>query len=311
MKPNRLPENTGLGISLLPKNSNIKSDYLKHIISNKAKYDFSYEFRYDKENIPVFITGRDEEKELPLVRFPIVVTTNDVNYIVSNLIGTEKSDLTNSLLASKKTDFVDFETVRNMLVFYSLAGKEVSYLVSMTAQLATSLITKIVSQHLRLDTFSTVDLEGAVFYYFLNRYGEFNNESIKTKMLNLLSIGYRNNVNAVDICIRNLSNLDKDSSISDYINANAGDDNTLKHIDTKSILSMLSNIWFSGSENSAVQMYMAIEDFHTMTAILYHALTTPTGKKTTANRILMDAKRSLRIDNFISDISGKIKDSTI
>lgn len=311
MRPNRLPENTGLGISLLPKNSNIKSDYLKHIISNKAKYDFSYEFRYNKEIIPVFITGREEEKELPLVRFPIVVTTNDVNYIVSNLMGTTKSDLSNSLLSSKKTDFVDFEVVRNMLMFYSLADKEVSYLVSMTAQLATSLITKIVSQHLRLDTFSTVDLEGAVFYYFLNRYGEFNNESIKTKMLNLLSIGYRNNVNAVDICIRNLSNLDKDSSISDYINANAGDDNTLKHIDTKSILSMLSNIWFSGSENSAIQMYMAIEDFHTMTAILYHALTTPTGKKTTVNRILMDAKRSLRIDNFISDVSGKIKDSTI
>lgn len=311
MKKNRLPENTGIGISLLPKGSNIKADYLKHIINNKSKYDLGYEFRYDKDNIPVFIVGREEEKELPLIRFPIVVTTNDVNYIVSNLMGTTKSDLSRSLLDSKKTDFVDFETVRNMLMYYSLAEKDVSYLVSMTAQLATMLITKVVSQHLRLDTFSTVDLEGAVFYYFLNRYGEFNNESIKTKMLNLLSIGYRNNTNAVDICIRNLSNIDKDSSISDFINANAGDNNTLKNIDTKSILSMLSNVWFSGSENSAMQMYMAIEDFHTMTAILYHTLTTPTGKKTTLNRILTDAKRSLRIDNFLSDVSGKIKDCTI
>ena len=311
MKKNRLPENTGIGISLLPKGSNIKADYLKHIINNKSKYDLGYEFRYDKDNIPVFIVGREEEKELPLIRFPIVVTTNDVNYIVSNLMGTTKSDLSRSLLDSKKTDFVDFETVRNMLMYYSLAEKDVSYLVSMTAQLATMLVTKVVSQHLRLDTFSTVDLEGAVFYYFLNRYGEYNNESIKTKMLNLLSIGYRNNTNAVDICIRNLSNIDKDSSISDFINANAGDNNTLKNIDTKSILSMLSNVWFSGSENSAMQMYMAIEDFHTMTAILYHTLTTPTGKKTTLNRILTDAKRSLRIDNFLSDVSGKIKDCTI
>lgn len=311
MKKNRLPENTGIGISLLPKGSNIKADYLKHIINNKSKYDLGYEFRYDKDNIPVFIVGREEEKELPLIRFPIVVTTNDVNYIVSNLMGTTKSDLSRSLLDSKKTDFVDFETVRNMLMYYSLAEKDVSYLVSMTAQLATMLVTKVVSQHLRLDTFSTVDLEGAVFYYFLNRYGEFNNESIKTKMLNLLSIGYRNNTNAVDICIRNLSNIDKDSAISDFINANAGDNNTLKNIDTKSILSMLSNVWFSGSENSAMQMYMAIEDFHTMTAILYHTLTTPTGKKTTLNRILTDAKRSLRIDNFLSDVSGKIKDCTI
>ena len=311
MKPNRLPENTGLGISLLPKNSNIKSDYLKHIITNKSKYDMGYEFRYDKNNIPVFITGREEEKELPLVRFPIVINTNDINYIVSNLMGTTKSDLSNSLLSSKKTDYVDFETVRNMLMYYSLSNKDVSYLVSMTAQLATSVLTKIISQHLRLDTFASVDLEGAVFYYLLSRYGEFNNESIKTKMLNLLSIGYRNNINAVDICIRNLSNLDKESSISDFINANAGDNNTLKNIDTKSILSMISNLWFSGSENSAIQMYMAIEDFHTMTAILYHSLNTPTGKKTTLNRMLMDAKRSLRIDNFLSDVSGKIKDNTI
>jgi hypothetical protein len=311
MRTKSLPEDTGLGISLLPKNSNIKNDYLKHIISNKSKYDLGYEFRYNRDIIPVFIVGREEEKELPLIRFPIVVTTNDVNYIVSNLMGTTKSDLSNSLLSSKKTDFVDFETTRNMLMYYSLAEKDVSYLVSMTAQLATSVLTKVISQHLRLDTFSTIDLEGAVFYYFLNRYGEFNNESIKTKMLNLLSIGYRNNVNAVDICIRNLSNLDKDSSISDFINANAGDNNTLRNIDTKAILSMLSNLWFSGSENSAIQMYMAIENFHTMAAILHHTLVTPTGKKTTLNKMLMDAKRSLRIDNFLSDISGKIKDSTI
>lgn len=311
MKPKSLPEDTGLGISLLPKNSNIKSDYLKHIINNKSKYDMGYEFRYDKNNIPVFITGREEEKELPLIRFPIVVSTNNINYIVSNLMGTTKSDLSNSLLASKRTDYVDFETVRNMLMYYSLADKDVSYLVSMTAQLATSILTKIVTQHLRLDTFASIDLEGAIFYYLLSRYGEFNNESIKTKMLNLLSLGYRNNVNAVDICIRNLSNLDKGASISEFINANAGDNNTLKNIDTKSILSMISNIWFSGSENSAIQMYMAIEDFHTMTAILYHTLVTSTGKKTTLNRMLMDAKRSLRIDNFLSDIAGKIKDNTI
>lgn len=310
MKMKKLPENTGIGKSLLPKNSNIKEEYIKYILANKSTLQFSYEFNYDKNNIPVFIIGKDIEKELPLVRFPIVVTTNNVNYIVTNLVGGVKSDVSRSLIDSKRTDYVDFEAVRNILIYQTIAEKDTSYLVTLTAQLATAVITKIVSQHLRLDTFNTIDLEGAVFYYLLTRYGTFSDDSIKTKMLNMLSIGYRNNSNAVNIIIDKLSKVDKDSNLSTFINTVANSA-TLAQIDNSAILAMISNIWFSGSENSSMHLYMAIEDFHTMTSILYHSINTPTGKKTLLAKIINDNKRSLRIDQFNSTIDGLIKDNTM
>ena len=71
--------------------SKVRGQLLKYIIENKARGEFSYEFRYDKENIPVFITGKELEKELSIVRFPLVIRSNDVNYIVSNVVGSVKS----------------------------------------------------------------------------------------------------------------------------------------------------------------------------------------------------------------------------
>lgn len=126
----------------------------------------------------------------------------------------------------------------------------------------------------------------------------------------MLSIGYRNNSNAVNIIIDKLSKVDKDSNLSTFINTVANS-NTLAQIDNSAILAMISNIWFSGSENSSMHLYMAIEDFHTMTSILYHSINTPTGKKTLLAKIINDNKRSLRIDQFNSTIDGLIKDNTI
>lgn len=309
----KLPEYTNMGLTLTPKNGDVRGVLTKYIISTKGKKDLSYEFRYNKNIVPIFLVGGDDEKELPLVKFPLVITTNDVNYIVSNLSGTIKTDLTNSLIASKRNDYVDFEVLRNNLIYMTLSEKDTSYLSAITAQIATSFITKVITQHLRLDVFDSIDLEGAVFYYLINKYTntDINNESIKTKMINMLSLGYKSKPELAEVVITRLANIDKDASIDKFINAVSTTSTTLQTVDGAAILSMLSNLWFSGSENSTAQMYIGIENFHTMASIIYHTLNTPTGKKSTLFRMLNDSKRSLRIDHFNSSINEIIKDVTI
>ncbi len=306
----KLPEETGLGVALLPKNTNVRTEYINFIIANKNTFDYGYEFNYDKDNKPIFITGRENEKGLPLLRFPIVVKTNNVNYIISNLTGTVKAEASRSLLDNKRNDYVDFETTRNLLLFHTLSNKDISYLATLTAQIATTVITKIVSQNLRLDTFNTIDLEGAVFYYFATTYGAFTDDAIKTKMLNLLSLGYRNNPSSVKYAIDNLSTVEKGSSLAAFIRAN-GSSASLTSIEDKAILAMLSNMWFSGSENSSSQVFMGVEDLHTMASMIYHTLTTATGKKSLLFRIINDAKKNLRVDQFISSVDGLKREYTI
>ena len=309
----KLPEYTNMSLTLMPRNSDVKGLLTRFIVSTKGKRDLSYEYRYNKSIVPIFLVGKEDEKELPLVKFPLVINTNDVNYIVSNLSGTIKAEVADNLRASKRNDYVDFETLRNNLVYMSLADKDTSYLAAITAQIATSFLSKVLTQHLRLDVFDSIDLEGAIFYYLINRYTDdvISNESIKTKMINMLSLGYKSKPELAESVISKLSTIDKDANIEVYINNVSDSSNSLKAIDGAAILSMLSNLWFSGSENSTAQMYIGVENFHTMASIIYHTLNTPTGKKSTLFRMINDSKRSLRVDHFNSSINEIIKDLTI
>lgn len=308
----KLPSETSLGLSLLPKSSNVTKDLAEYIIKNRGNGYFSYEFNYDKGSIPVFITGTEDEKSLPFVRFPLVIRTNDINYIVSNITGSVKSEVGTSIIKNKRNDHVDFEVVRNLTIYQTLADNDLNNLMSMTAQLATVWLVRILRNHLRLNTFDETDVEGAIFNYFIKSYiTDIKEDSIRVKMMNLLSLAYKNNLSNTDSVLNKLSTVTANSDIATYINNACPDNAILSKIDTKTILSLISNNWYSGSDNSNIQIFMATENFHTMCGILYHASYTATGKKTLLGRMLLDTKKLTRLDQFIDSVNSLIKDNTI
>lgn len=308
----KLPEETTLGRSLLPKNSDNTKDILEFIITNKSKPYFTYEYKYNNSNIPVFITGVNTENALPFIKFPVVLRTNNINYIVSNITGSTKSDLTNSIMKSKRNDNVDFEVVRNITIFQTLEDKDMNSLMSITAQLATIWITRTLRNQLRLDLYSEGDVEGAVFNYFIKCYlPEIKTETVKIKMMNFLSLHYKNNNGNCDRVLELLKEVPANTTMQEYIRAACPDHPILSKIEDKAILAMIGNNWFSGVDNSNIQVFLSIENFHTMCGILYHSANTVSGSKSILGRLLKDNKRISKLDQFIDTVSGLMKDNSI
>ncbi len=308
----KLPQDSKFNVVKYGDLSKPRSDLLKYIIENKSKVDFTFEFRYSKDVVPVFITGTELEKELPMVRFPLVVTTNDVSYIVSNLVGAVRSNIENGLIKDKRTDYVDYEVCRNVLVYNTLKDKDLSFLITIASQLATFWIKDVLTKNFRLDIFESNDIEGAIFYYFLvNFIPDITTDGIKQKFLNNLSIAYNNNINSVNIIVDKLKTLDKSTAtLEQYIHLVASTE-TMKAIELVNISTLLGNKWFSGSNGSQFDIFSSLDNVHTLMAIMYHSLNTVTGTKTALGRFLKDNKRMLKIDSFLSGIENLIKDVTI
>lgn len=291
--------------------SKVRGQLLKYIIENKARGEFSYEFRYDKENIPVFITGKELEKELSIVRFPLVIRSNDVNYIVSNVVGSVKSVIETGLLKDRRTDYVEYEACRNVLVYNTLIEKDLSYIITIASQLATLWIKDTLTKNYRLDVFESNDIEGALFYYFLvNFIPDITEDMLTQKFLNNLSVAYSGNIGNTESIISKLSKLDRGLSLSETINA-ISTTKTMKEIENINIYSILNNKWYSGSDGSQYDIFASMDNLHTMIAIMYHALVTITGNKTPLGRFLKDHKRMLKSDNFISGVKNLMEDAMI
>lgn len=305
----KLPEETNVALSM-PLSMSDRSDLLTFIITNRSKKDLGYEFKYSKTANPVFLTGKEEGVNLPVFRYPVVSITNGITYIISNLSGTLKQDLADSLLKSKRTDYVDFETLRNMLVYYTVSAKDIDSIATYTAQLATMWIVKTLKNQLRLDIFSETELEGAVFNYFIRSYiAIINKDTLVTKMTNLLSGAYRGSIAKAGEMIDKLDSVPLD--IGQYINAICTDHKILSTIETKNILSIISTHWYSGADASSLQVFMAIENLHTMTSIIMHAIETPTGKSTVLGRMIQDNRKMTKIEQLVASINAIRKEHTM
>ena len=306
----KTPEETSYGGIILPK-TDIKKPILDYIIRNKNSIDFSYEFLYGKNTKPVFLIGSEAEEKIPLLRIPVVVSTNGIDYVVSNMTGSLRAEIVdNSIMKSKRSDYVDFEVVRNMMIYYTLSNQDIENIATISAQIATLWITKNIKNFLRVDTSVEFDIEGALFIYFLRQYlSNPTNDEIKTKMSSYLSINWRNASEYIDGVLEKLKDTPLDMGA--YIRALVDSHPTVSKIDTTTINSFISTQWYSGSDSSNIQIYIATENLHTMCAIIYHAMETSTGKKTTLSRTINDYKRSLRTDDLIYALKQMIKNKTV
>lgn len=304
----KLPEETSVAMSI-PISTSDKTALLSYIIKNKSNIDLGYEFRYSKKTSPVFITGNETEP-LPVFRYPIVLNTNNVDYITSNLAGSLKQDLTDSLMKSKRTDYVDFETLRNMLVSYTVENKDIDNIATYTAQLATMWITKTLKNQFRLDPVTELELEGAVFNYFIRSYiSVLKKDTIVTKMTNLLSHNYRGSIALASGIVDRLDNVELD--IGAYIRTICSEHKLLSTIETKVILAAISRHWYSGTDTSNMQIFMAVENLHTMTAILVHAIESPTGKTSILGRMIQDSKKMNKTEQLVAAIQAIRKEHTV
>lgn len=310
MKRIKLPEETSYATITMPK-GDIKKTLTEYIIKNRYSSNLGFEFSYSKNINPVFITGKDKEENIPLVKFPVVVTTNNISYIVSNLLGSMKAEITNdSIFESKRSDYVDFETMRNMLVYYTLSNQDIDMVASYTAQIATIWLSKTIKNYLRLDHNTEADVEIALFIYFIRQFTlNTSNEQIKQKVNNFLSTKWKSANEMIDINIARLDSVDLD--MGTYIRTIANDHPATAKLETSTINSFISNNWYSGADSSNIQIFIATENLHTMASIIYHASETATGKKSLLGRLLSDYKRSIKIEDLIHILKQMIKDRTI
>lgn len=310
MKRIKIPEETSYAIITMPK-GDIRKMLIDYIIKNRYSSNLGFEFRYNKNINPVFLTGIEKEENIPLVKFPLVVTTNNVNYIVSNVLGSLKSEIVNeSLLESKRSENVDFETMRNLLVYYTLSNQDIDMVATYTAQIATMWISKTIKNYLRLDPNTESDVEIALFVYFIRQYIlDVSKEQLKQKINTFLGAKWRAANDMIDIVLNRLDGIELDMGA--YIRTIANDHPATAKIETSTINSFIGNNWFSGSDNSNIQIYIATENLHTMTAIIYHAAWTNTGKKTLLGKLINDYKRSIKIDELLHILKQMLKDRTL
>lgn len=301
------PEDLSINKASSPITTDIKRNYLTYLITNSGTY--SYDIKYDSKNIPVFIVGNEKEKELAVVPYPFVLTTNGMNYIISNARGIVRADISNSLYASKKSDTVDFEVVRNMMLFMSTAGKDFSGISSIVAQLATIWVKHHMILKLRISGMEAVTLEALLYTFFIRHYSqdELSRDELRTKLSVYLSILYRNNFDLIDSILDKIYALPVDSMIPDYIDATF-EKGFLTKIDMKPIYAMLTGTWYTGTGYDFQNIVAAVTDVHTMTAILYHAITTKVGRDTSLGRLLKDNTKFSKLDVFRSDIDNKLSD---
>lgn len=295
----KLPEETSYAIITMPK-GDIKKRMVEYIIRSKASKEMGFEFIYGKTVKPVFII--DNEVDIPLVRFPIVVETNNISYVVSSLVGSLKNEIIDdSVLKSKRSDYVDFETMRNVLIYNTLAKQDMDALATYTAQLATIWISKTIKNHMRLDVNVSSDVEGALFIYFLRQYiAGVTDAEIKTKINNFLTGKWRVANDIIDDVLAKLDTANLD--MGEYIRIIANDHPATSKLDTSLINSFISSNWYSGADSSNIQIFIATENLHTMASIFYHCMETPTGKKSLLGRLLLDHKRISRLDDLIDGL---------
>ena len=300
----KLPEETSYAIITMPK-GDIKKRMIEYIIRSRASKELGFEFIYGKTVKPVFIV--DGEGDIPLVRFPIVVETNNVSYVVSNLVGSLKSEfIDDSILKAKRSDYVDFETMRNVLVYNTLAKQDMDSIATYTAQLATMWISKTIKNHMRLDVNVSSDVEGALFIYFIRQYiSGVTNAEIKTKMNNFLTGKWRVANEVIDDVLARLDTANLD--MGEYVRIIANDHPATSKMDTSLINSFISSNWYSGADSSNIQIFIATENLHTMASIFYHCMETPTGKKSVLGRLLIDHKRISRLDDLIDGLKQTYK----
>ena len=295
----KLPEETSYAIITMPK-GDIKKRMVEYIIRSKTSKEMGFEFIYGKTVKPVFII--DNEVDIPLVRFPIVVETNNISYVVSSLVGSLKNEIIDdSVLKSKRSDYVDFETMRNVLIYNTLAKQDMDALATYTAQLATIWISKTIKNHMRLDVNVSSDVEGALFIYFLRQYiAGVTDAEIKTKINNFLTGKWRVANDIIDDVLAKLDTANLD--MGEYIRIIANDHPATSKLDTSLINSFISSNWYSGADSSNIQIFIATENLHTMASIFYHCMETPTGKKSLLGRLLLDHKRISRLDDLIDGL---------
>lgn len=302
-----IPEDTEIGKALIPK-GNIKLQIAEQLI--KSNEDRSYEFRFkDPKVVPIFIRGLDSEKDIPLIKFPLVIKTANTTRVVSNIVGAVKQEVGRGLIESKRTDYVDFEVVRTILTCYTVAGLSIPVsLRNTTSLLATKWFTTQLISSLRLDTLTASDLEIAVSIYFYKKYSEVKlKDTIILDRLSASTGGPTNRPYSYLNDKLSLANeLNDNATLSQYINKICSEHKILSRIDDKAILAVVVPTWYSGSDSSNVQILLGLENLHTMTAIMYHSYTTATGKKTALGRLLQSMNKAY--SNSAEMLSGYVKD---
>lgn len=304
----KIPEETSYARLTMPK-GDVKKQIIEYIIKNRNNTNLGFEFTYNNKISPVYLIGKESEENIPLVKYPMVLEFNGMSYVVSNLMGSIKSELTDgSLIKSKRSDYVDFETMRNVLVYSTLANQDIDMIASYTAQIATIWVTKTIKNYLRLDPNTESDVEAALFIYFIRRYiADVSNDSILKMMNNYLNAKWKTAYDTINVVLTRLEGIELDMGA--YIRTIANEHPATVKLETVTINSFISNNWYSGSDSSNIQIYIATENIHTMASIFYHAEQTPMGKKTILGRLLNDYKKSMRIDDLIGLLKQKLKET--
>ena len=305
----KLPEETSYAKLTMPK-GDVKKQMLEYIIKNKSNTNLGYEFTYNSKVNPVFLIGRENEENIGLVKYPVVIDFNGVSFIVSNLLGSMKAELVdNSIIKSKRSDYVDFETMRNLLVYSTLTNQDIDMIATYTTQIATVWFSKTVKNYLRLDPNTEADVEAALFIYFTRQFiGDIDSNTIVTKMNNFLGAKWKNANDNIQTTLTRLEGIELD--LGAYIRTVANEHPATSKIETVTVNSFIANNWYSGSDASNIQIYIGTENIHTMASIVYHAAESVMGRKTILGRLLMDYKKIIRIDDLVSLLKQKLKDVT-
>lgn len=307
-----LPEKTSIGTLSFKDIEKTKKEIMEYIIRFKDKLNLSYEYRYENKYVPIYITGRNSDEEnLPIFKHPIVIMSNNVTYIVTNLRGIVYSDRVENTISDVKRNqlSVDIEIIRNVLLYSTLNNNSVnSSLVSMVGKPFALWVKSLLTNSFRLDPREMYTVEGVLYHYFISsNIPNVGIDKIKDKMVRYLSPIYRDR-QFLDFVVDGLNNTPVNvHDLVDNLKVKV-ESGKLNNLSANILLPLVADSW-NISDIGNELCVMSLESSETFIALVKESTTRLVSGKTKISKILEDNKRNYEKDNIdkvVEDILNNV-----